>query len=324
MSGKRNAENIEWWAPVWRGLVMDCAAAHFRKMGSAVWLFLYFLINANRASGVLMRRVKTISLDMGLPRSTTFRWLKTLREGGYIETDNSGHSLTVQICKWRPVGQVSQLALQKSRSRDSRSPKYETSQMPKEVGKMAPTREEMRQAPESKKNTIKKSILKIDIECKKIDPKKIKSSVTREQVLAYDIAEALDDRPGFPLYLSYVRKYPESLLRETLSRVREIPSHKIKTNRGALFNFLIKQNAKQNQNRAGDQSRNQVLGIGDILRRTAQRLENQSSKRVLVQKEDEKGPSDRRLLDRAVRTRLSGHQETTSRPRLRQPHDPRK
>jgi|GEM_PF-592145 hypothetical protein len=256
----------DWWAPVWKGLVMDADAVHFQTMGNAVWLFLYFLLNANRSTGVLMRRTRTISLDMGLPRSTTFRWLKILREGGYIETLSSGHSLTIEISKWRPVGEVPKLGLEKSQFRDSRSAKNGTSERPPEVAIMAPVKEESNRAFEPKKNSIKKNILKSDIDSKKIDFKNLKPAAckTRQELLAYDLAQALSDLPGFPLYLSYARKYPESLLREILGKVREVPPSKIKKNRGALFNFLIQQHGNQCQNGPGCQSRNKVSGNGGV------------------------------------------------------------
>jgi hypothetical protein len=256
----------DWWAPVWKGLVMDTDAVHFQTMGNAIWLFLYFLVNANRSTGVLMRRTRTISLDMGLPRSTTFRWLKILREGGYIETFSSGHSLTIEISKWRPVGEVPKLGPEKSQFRDSRSPKNGTSQMPQKVAIMAPVKEESNQAFEPKKNSIKENILKSDIDNKMNDFENLNPAAfkTREELLAYDLAQALSDLPGFPLYLSYARKYPESLLREILGRVREVPPSKIKTSRGALFNYLIQKHGNQRQNRTGCQSRNKVSGNGGV------------------------------------------------------------
>ncbi len=236
----------DWWAPVWKGLVMDADAVHFHAMGNAVWLFLYFLVNANRSTGVLMRRTRTISSEMGLPRSTTFRWLKILRTGGYIETLSSGHSLTIQIRKWRPVGDVPKLGREKSQFRDPRSAKSETSDMPQKSANMAQVREESGTPRAPNDNTIKENILKSDIDRLKIDFRKLCPSAckTREELLAFDLAEALHDLPGFPLYLSYARKYPESLLRETMGRVREVPPGKIKTSRGALFNFLIQRHAK--------------------------------------------------------------------------------
>ncbi len=247
MEKEKFIEKKRWWAPVRNGLVMDEGAVHFRKMGNSLWLFLYLLLNANRGTGILMRRVKTISLDMGLPRSTTFRWLKTLREGGYVQTHCSGRSLTIQISKWRPVGKVPELTQQGSQIRDIRSAESGTSEKPLEVGIMAPVKKESSQLLAPKKNTIKENILKSDIDNKLIDFKSLNPSIckTREELLAYDLAQALSDLPAFPLYLSYARKYPESLLREILGRVREVPPSQIKKNHGALFNYLIQKHAKQ-------------------------------------------------------------------------------
>lgn len=68
---------------------------------------------------------------------------------------------------------------------------------------------------------------------------------TREELLAFDLADALRDRKGISLYLSYAKKYPESFLRRVLGEVKEIPDHKIKKSRGALFNHLIQKYAEK-------------------------------------------------------------------------------
>ena len=118
--------------------------------------------------------------------------------------------------------------------------------MPQKVTIMAQVKDIPRADRTPNENTIKENILKSDIDSGKIDFKHLSSSSckTREELLAYDLAEALHDLRGFPLYLSYARKYPESLLRETVGRVKEVPASKIKTSRGALFNFLIQHHAK--------------------------------------------------------------------------------
>jgi hypothetical protein len=77
------------------------------------------------------------------------------------------------------------------------------------------------------------------------DPLKDFKPETREELLALDLAEALKDRRGFKLYLSYAHQYPEPLLREVLSLVRQTPDQKIKKSRGALFTYLIRQHAKR-------------------------------------------------------------------------------
>jgi DNA-binding MarR family transcriptional regulator len=68
---------------------------------------------------------------------------------------------------------------------------------------------------------------------------------TREELLALDIARELKDPKALPLYLSYARKYPESLLRKVLGEVKEIPIRRIKKGRAALFNYLIKKYAQE-------------------------------------------------------------------------------
>jgi hypothetical protein len=62
---------------------------------------------------------------------------------------------------------------------------------------------------------------------------------TREEYLAHELAERLGDAPGLPLYLKVARRYTESSIRQILGRVMEIPDERIRTSRGALFNWLI-------------------------------------------------------------------------------------
>lgn len=69
---------------------------------------------------------------------------------------------------------------------------------------------------------------------------------TRQELLAFDLAEALDDRKSLSVYLSYARRYPESILRRILGDVKEIPISEIKKSRAALFSFLIKKYAQEN------------------------------------------------------------------------------
>ena len=64
-------------------------------------------------------------------------------------------------------------------------------------------------------------------------------SLTKEELLAKDLAEGLDDKVNLGFYLSVSRKYPEDFLRKIYSQVKEIPLSKIKKSKGALFNYLI-------------------------------------------------------------------------------------
>ncbi len=89
-------------------------------------------------------------------------------------------------------------------------------------------------------NIDKGKILNVEsATCKGFKPR------TKEELLALDLAEALNDCKGLPLYLSYVKKYPDYLLRESLGKALEIPEGKIKKSRAALFNHLVRKEARQ-------------------------------------------------------------------------------
>ena len=62
---------------------------------------------------------------------------------------------------------------------------------------------------------------------------------TREEYLAQELAERLGDPQGLPLYLTVARRYTEFSIRQILGRVLEVPDERIRTSRGALFNWLI-------------------------------------------------------------------------------------
>ncbi len=94
-----------WWAPIWQGLVLDEEGRHYKQMGSAIWLFAYFILCADRQTGTLKRKAATISRQMGVKVRTVRSWLNVLRLGGYVETANGGRSLLIRIKKWKTYPQ---------------------------------------------------------------------------------------------------------------------------------------------------------------------------------------------------------------------------
>ena len=103
---KRSLKSVsekKWWAPLWNGLLVEPTAKHYKAMGSAVWLFLYFLTYANRSSGKLFRRRSTIASDLGLTLRTINRWLSILKRNGYVDIHQSERSLIISITKWKPI-----------------------------------------------------------------------------------------------------------------------------------------------------------------------------------------------------------------------------
>ncbi len=93
----------EWWSPLRRGLVFEPSARHYRQMRQAVWLYLYFLLNADAREGRLFRRLSTIAKDTGIPVRTVRRWLLALKRYKYISAEYNGHFWQIAVTKWRPI-----------------------------------------------------------------------------------------------------------------------------------------------------------------------------------------------------------------------------
>lgn len=66
-----------------------------------------------------------------------------------------------------------------------------------------------------------------------------------KELLAWDLANNLNDMTSLPLFISYANKYPAGFLRKVLGTVMEVPSERIRKSRGALFNHLVKKYAGQ-------------------------------------------------------------------------------
>jgi len=116
-----------WWAPVWRGLVVDADGKHYRQMKNAVWLFLHLVLHADRRSGRLKRKCRTIAKEMGIPEKTVHRWLKTLKDQGYIETKNNGRCLEIGIKLWKNTGIRSAMSAEPAHVRSFSVDKHEES-----------------------------------------------------------------------------------------------------------------------------------------------------------------------------------------------------
>ena len=67
-------------------------------------------------------------------------------------------------------------------------------------------------------------------------------ATSKEEKLAREIADALDDNDSLTVHVGFVEKYSESFLRKTLQRVLSIPEAQIRKTRGALFTYLVTQN----------------------------------------------------------------------------------
>lgn len=96
-------KTLDWWGPIWRGLPVEPSGKHYRAMHISLWLYLYLVIHADRATGTLYRVVPRIAQDMGIPQRTIRRWLARLKRGGYLIIKPTGRSLQISIQKWKPL-----------------------------------------------------------------------------------------------------------------------------------------------------------------------------------------------------------------------------
>lgn len=222
---------------------MDQKGTHCKKMKNAIWLYLYLLLNADRKTGFLKRKTRTMSLDTGIKERTIRRWLGILRNQGYIEIKNNSHSLSIQIKKWKGFDNWQNIADQTGQSWPTRVAKLGQPEEGSKVRNPLYLSQKIDRALSPNDISIKKIYINDNID----DNKSFKSNFsfkgfipkTKEELLAFDLAEALGDEKGIALYLSYAKRYPEALLRQVLGEVKEIPLNKIKKSRGALFNYLV-------------------------------------------------------------------------------------
>ncbi len=95
---------------MWRGLVVDSEGRHYRRMKSAVWLYLYLIIHADRLTGRLVRKYETIAFDMEVPSRTIRRWMMMLRRNRYIDVESTGRSMVIHIRKWKSSSALPRVA----------------------------------------------------------------------------------------------------------------------------------------------------------------------------------------------------------------------
>ncbi len=93
----------DWWAPIWPGLIVDPEGKHIRRLGMAIWLLLYLITHARRATGIVTQRQRTIAARMRMPLRTIQRWLLRLEQREYIEILVKSQVLTIRIKRWKSL-----------------------------------------------------------------------------------------------------------------------------------------------------------------------------------------------------------------------------
>jgi len=215
----RDLRNGDWY---W---VQKAVIQKYRPVVGSTGIAVYnFLASLADKSQTCFPSQKYIAERLGCSRATISRALKRLDAAGLIRIDKRSRYHCIY-------------SLMKVKSRCNIHETQMSHLCNSDVAKM-----------NTNNNKLTKNINNIVYEDKKIlnskATKRFKPG-TREELLALDIARELNDLKSFPVYLSYTKKYPESLLRKLLGEAKEIPIKKIKKGRAALFNYLIKKYASK-------------------------------------------------------------------------------
>jgi DNA-binding transcriptional ArsR family regulator len=220
----RNLKEAEWY---WiEKAILSHYGKRLKPSGIAVYNGLAFF--ANTATGTCFPSHDSLAELVGVGKRTVRRQLKQLAALGLIKAEKRRGSSLYHLLKQGP---------HMSPKGDKRDPAEWT--------------------PGPPNNSYRTRINKLNIDSKNFrlfgssSLKEFKPK-TREEVLALDLAQGLDDPKGLLLYLSYSRKFPEAMLRRTLSEVKALPEKQIKKSRGALFNYLIQKHAKETSHHLGD------------------------------------------------------------------------
>ncbi len=229
----------DWWAPIWQGLVLDKEGRHYKKMGSAIWLFAYFVLCADRQTGSLLRKTDTISRQMCVKTRTIRAWLHVLRQNNYIETANSGRSLLIRLQKWKSYPQWQNSAYQSDIILPGRVTQSCQSEARKKAKKVAKLSQNFAVAKNANDITLNKYIFKNVREG--VD----KEAADEENASALEICQAFKDQDNLSLYQSYVSRYPSAIIKKAFQEAIKLPAKKIKKTRGALFNYLVQYYAKE-------------------------------------------------------------------------------
>jgi hypothetical protein len=68
--------------------------------------------------------------------------------------------------------------------------------------------------------------------------------MTKQEKLAQELADALNDHDSIQFYRECTLKYSEDFLRKKMQKVLSIPEDQIRKSRGALFTYLIRDHAR--------------------------------------------------------------------------------
>jgi biotin operon repressor len=173
---------------------------------------------ANSATQSCFPSQKKIADEIGISRKTVRDKIRELELFGLLYTKSKNCSRIYTLLKIRGAS--------RSTGWDESSPKG---------GTRCYTKDNKGKIYNNDNRSFKNSIIQNK---KKFIPK------TKEDLLALDMAQSLNDMDGLSFYRTIAKKHPESLLRKLLGDVKEIPLERIKRSRKSYFNYLIQKHDK--------------------------------------------------------------------------------
>ena len=185
-------------------------------IGITVYCFLASMVDSEQKC---FPSQKYIAEKLGCSRATVSRTLKRLESNGLIRIEKRN--------RYHCAYQLSRVSCS-----------------PDETQMSHPGNSDLHQS-YTNDNYLTRNINNIDIEMTLNEQGKEFTPKTREELLALDLADALNDRKALALYLSYSRRFPESLLRKALGEAKEMPEEQIRKSRAALFNHLVRKYVKE-------------------------------------------------------------------------------
>lgn len=206
----RNLNNGQWY---W--IASKVLRAHSKKIGpSGIAVYNALASFADSKTQGCFPSRKTIARVLGLSRKTVARKIKMLQELGLISVEKTGATYRYLLLEPSKKGE-----------------------------KLTPGGEKNDHYQGTPGNTNNNQRTRINNNSKRANKLKGFIPHSRAELLACDLAEALNDRQTLSIYLLYAKRYPENLLRKILGQVMEIPDQQIKKSRAALFHYLIQKYA---------------------------------------------------------------------------------
>ena len=199
------------WFWVDRNIIRDHARA-VGAIGIAVYNVLASMADSNQECYPSQKRVADL---LGYSRATINKTLKVLERRGLIAVSKrSAHGCTYQLLEVRCKAGETEMSTRGNQD-------------------VPPVDTNDNQLTRLNNDTIVR-VKKDDI-LSDFDEDQEFVPTTREELLAHDLATALNEPENLSWYLYLAKRYPENLLRQTLGKVKEVPKSKVQKSLPALF-----------------------------------------------------------------------------------------